>query len=86
MYDLQCTMYDVRFMMRALACTGARRSALYKESPIIANSDHLDKIDKSKRQKNIRRAFAEDHLDIVLVNFPVLITKTCKLDTILSKW
>ncbi len=58
----------------------------YKESLIIANSDHLDKIDKSKRQKNIRRAFAEDHLDIVLVNFPVLITKTCKLDTILSKW
>ncbi len=38
------------------------------------------------REKHIRKEFAENHLDIVLVNFTVLITKTCKLGTILSKW
>ena len=62
------------------------QSDAYKESLIIANSDHLNKLDKSIREKNIWKAFAENHLDIYSANLIVLITKTCKLGTILSKW
>lgn len=57
----------------------------YKESLKSANSDHLDKTGKSKREWDIRKAFTENHLNIVLVNFVVMITKTCKSGNVLSK-